>query len=440
MPYGGGTPEEEARMPAGRPSEDSPTAGHSGQQDAHILFLDVVAFSRLSDEEQAKVLTALPAIVHSSVEYREANNRGEVLSLPRGDGVALVFLGDIFPAVRTAIDIAQELRAHHRFQVRMGLNSGPVAIVRDINDSMDVAGDGIVGAHRAMEAGDAGHILLTERTASMVLARKAWAPYLHDLGVIPVKHGIPLRLYSLHTPEVGNPSPPRALLQHYARIAENKRSRAVARPRTWRDAAGDAAKVGWLTLLAGTSLLAVLFAVSAQFRDTVLTTYFRLTHSGPRPRIIQCGPTATVSGAAPLRGEQGAARSRSSDVSPAVPDPRPENRQVSDADGVALPPSVQVRMLEQGTEPGSEQRVEIVVRVARDGLGVRPVRVECGPDLDSLTVLGEREEAAPGTELRYETNHVGERMVVAVTYFGDQRHFLGTWSLTSGSARRIPDG
>ena len=197
-------------------------------------------------------------------------------------------------------------------KVRMGLNSGPVAIVRDINDSMDVAGDGIVGAHRAMEAGDAGHILLTERSAGMVLARKAWAPYLHDLGVIPVKHGIPLRLYSLHTPEVGNPSPPRALLQHYARIAENKRSRAVARPRTWRDAAGDAAKVGWLTLLSGTSLLAVLFAVSAQFRDTVLTTYFSLTHSGPRPRIIQSGPTATVSGAVPMREEQGAARSRRS--------------------------------------------------------------------------------------------------------------------------------
>jgi class 3 adenylate cyclase/TolB-like protein len=189
---------------------------------AHVLFMDLVAFSLWPMEEQRQGIQELQEIVLNTSQVRAGGREGELVRLPTGDGMALVFFGDPIACVECALEISAELKNSH-LKLRMGINTGPVYSVADINTNLNVAGGGINTAQRIMDAGDAGHILVSKSTADILLQLKDWAGHLHDLGQHPVKHGVNLQYYNLYTADLGNPALPTRF--------QTERSRAIRRQR-----------------------------------------------------------------------------------------------------------------------------------------------------------------------------------------------------------------
>jgi eukaryotic-like serine/threonine-protein kinase len=175
---------------------------------AHVLFLDVVAFTTLHMEEQRENLKRLQQIISTTPTFRQAERDKRLISLPTGDGMALAFFGDAIASVECALEIAEHLRSHPNLKVRMGLNSGLVYQHLDINANLNVQGGGINEAQRIMDAGDAGHILVSKESAGLLQHLKRWAPHLDDLGEHAVKHGKKVHFYNLYTGELGNPALP----------------------------------------------------------------------------------------------------------------------------------------------------------------------------------------------------------------------------------------
>ena len=180
---------------------------------AHILFLDTVGYSKLLINEQRDLQEQLNRIVRSTDCFRTAEAAGKLIRLPTGDGMALVFADDIEAPLRCALEISRALRAHPHLPIRMGIHSGPVSRVADVNDRMNIAGAGVNIAQQVMSFGDAGHILLSKRVADDLAPYRHWQPYLHDLGQCEIKHGAKLNLVSLHTGEAGNAEIPARLKQ-----------------------------------------------------------------------------------------------------------------------------------------------------------------------------------------------------------------------------------
>src|SRR5438105_4084020 len=132
---------------------------------AHVLFIDIVGYStRLTDEQQALV-DQLNQVVRGSDEFQKASAMGRLMKIPTGDGMALIFYNSPEQPVECAVEISRDLRGHPGFGVRMGVHSGPVSAVTDVNDRINAAGVGINLAQRVMDCGDAGHILLSKRVA-----------------------------------------------------------------------------------------------------------------------------------------------------------------------------------------------------------------------------------------------------------------------------------
>jgi len=177
---------------------------------AHVLFMDIVGYSQLEMAEQRSLLGELQEVVRTTPEFSHTSSADGVLRLPTGDGMALVFFNDPVAPVRSAIFIATELTRRSHLRVRMGLHSGPVYRVEDINANANVSGGGINIAQRVMDCGDAGHILLSRAIREIVSQVGAWP--LHDLGECEVKHGEKVHLYNLYTEAVGNSQTPRKLL------------------------------------------------------------------------------------------------------------------------------------------------------------------------------------------------------------------------------------
>lgn len=177
----------------------------------HVLFLDMVGYSRRPMEEQARLTQELRQVVRAAPEFVRATQRQELLALDTGDGMALVFFRDPLAPVQCAAEIARALAAHPRLALRMGVHSGPVSRVADLHGKENVAGSGINTAQRVMDCGDSGHILLSSAAADVVIEFESWADSLRDLGECEVKHGQRLRLYNLVLGEVGNPAPPSRL-------------------------------------------------------------------------------------------------------------------------------------------------------------------------------------------------------------------------------------
>lgn len=177
----------------------------------HVLFMDVVGYSRLIIEEQQRTIEELQKTVRELGEFRAAAEASRLIRLPTGDGMALVFFGDPEAPLRASVELSRALRNHPSLKLRMGIHSGPVYRVEDINANMNVAGGGVNLAQRVMDCGDAGHILVSEDTARFFAQVGKWADQLHDVGRTRVKHGVRLHLYSLHVSEVGNPALPRKL-------------------------------------------------------------------------------------------------------------------------------------------------------------------------------------------------------------------------------------
>jgi TolB-like protein/class 3 adenylate cyclase/Tfp pilus assembly protein PilF len=184
---------------------------------AHVLFMDIVGYSKLLIDEQSEALQELNQIVHKTDAVRAAEAAGQLIFLPTGDGMALVFTGSVEEPVECALQISQRLRAQPSLPVRMGIHSGPVHHVSDVNQRENIAGAGINIAQRVMDCGDAGHILLSKRVADDLAQYRRWQPYLHDLGDFEVKHGVVVSVVNLYADVVGNPEPP-AKLKHGKRL------------------------------------------------------------------------------------------------------------------------------------------------------------------------------------------------------------------------------
>src|ERR1700731_1482339 len=175
---------------------------------AHVLFIDIVGYSKLLTDEQTETMEELNQIVRKTETAREAETAGQLVILPTGDGMALVFTGSVEEPVECALEISQKLRAQPSLPIRMGIHSGPVHHVADVNNRENIAGAGINIAQRVMDCGDAGHILVSKRVADDLAQYRRWQPYLHELGDFEVKHGGMVSIVNLYADVVGNPAPP----------------------------------------------------------------------------------------------------------------------------------------------------------------------------------------------------------------------------------------
>jgi serine/threonine-protein kinase len=174
----------------------------------HVLFIDIVDYSKLLTDEQSEALHELNQIVRNTEAARDAEAAGELTILPTGDGMALIFTGSIEAPVECALEISHALRAQPSLPVRMGIHSGPVHHVKDANGRENIAGVGINIAQRVMDCGDAGHILVSKRVADDLAQQRRWQPYLHELGDVEVKHGVVVSLVNFYAETIGNPTPP----------------------------------------------------------------------------------------------------------------------------------------------------------------------------------------------------------------------------------------
>src|SRR5437762_9459480 len=177
----------------------------------HVLFIDIVGYSKLLINEQSEQIQKLKQIVRGTEQVRLAEAEGKLLRLPTGDGGALVFRTSPEAPVLCAMEISKALKNHPELHVRMGIHSGPVNEVTDLNEQANIAGAGINIAQRVMDCGDGGHILLSQRVADDLAHYRQWQSQLHDLGEVEVKHGVRLHLFNLYNEELGNSEVPEKL-------------------------------------------------------------------------------------------------------------------------------------------------------------------------------------------------------------------------------------
>src|ERR1044071_9119285 len=175
---------------------------------AHVLFIDIVGYSKLRTNEQTAQVEKLREIVRGTEQFRAADAEGNLLRLPTGDGGALAFRNSPEAPAICAEEIARALQNHPEIRVRMGIHSGPVNEVTDLNEQANIAGAGINIAQRIMDCGDAGHILVSKHAAEDLEQYDQWQPYLHDLGECEGKHGERLRVVNLYNNEIGNSALP----------------------------------------------------------------------------------------------------------------------------------------------------------------------------------------------------------------------------------------
>src|SRR5438105_3316571 len=180
---------------------------------AHVLFMDIVGYSKLLINEQRALLEELNQIVRSTEEFQTAEAAGKLIKIPTGDGMALVFYKSPEEPVECALEISRALKTHPNLPLRMGVHSGPVSGVIDVNERANVAGAGINMAQRVMDCGDAGHILLSKHVSEDLEQCGHWQPHLHDLGECEVKHGVRVHITNLYTEELGNPAVPEKFRQ-----------------------------------------------------------------------------------------------------------------------------------------------------------------------------------------------------------------------------------
>src|SRR5437773_7568499 len=210
---------------------------------AHVLFIDIVGYSKLSINEKRAAVDELNEVVRASKQFQNAEAAGRLIKLPTGDGMALVFYTSPEAPAQCAIEISGALNEHPLLQLRMGVHSGPVSGVIDVNGHANLAGAGLNVAQRVMDCGDAGHILLSKHVAEDLEEYDQWRPLLHDLGTCEVKHGARIGVTNLYSDEVGNPQLPRKFHALKKRAAQ----------RRW--VAATAGLMGFAAIVAGTAML-----------------------------------------------------------------------------------------------------------------------------------------------------------------------------------------
>jgi TolB-like protein/class 3 adenylate cyclase len=197
---------------------------------AHVLFIDIVGYSKLLIDEQRDYLHTLNEVVRETDSFRAAEADGKLTRLPTGDGMALVFATTPDAPVSCALQVSKALRSHPELRVRMGIHSGPVSGITDVNDRSNVAGAGINLAQRVMDCGDAGHILLSKHVADDLEQYRQWRSHLHDLGECEVKHDVRVHVVNLYTDELGNRELPEKFQQAKATLTAPPTSAPVAKP------------------------------------------------------------------------------------------------------------------------------------------------------------------------------------------------------------------
>src|ERR1700730_10428731 len=193
---------------------------------AHVLFTDIVGYSKLPINQQRALVERLNEIVRGTDEFHIAETAGRVLTIPTGDGISLVFYYNPEAPGECAMERSRALKKPADLQLRMGVHSGPVSGVIDATGKANVAGPGINIAQRVMDCGDAGHILLSKHAAEDLEEYPHWQPHLHELGECEVKHGVRVSVVNLYTEELGNPAVPEKL--RAARVAAAARKEQVA--------------------------------------------------------------------------------------------------------------------------------------------------------------------------------------------------------------------
>src|SRR5438093_423333 len=212
----------------------------------HVLFIDIVGYSKLLIEEQKERLDQLTSIVLGTAQVRDSSDE-QLVRLPTGDGMALVCRRSAEEPARCALEIAEALQKHPELPVRMGIHSGPVSEVNDVSGRTNIAGAGINMAQRVMDCGDAGHILLSQHVADDLVHSRQWASRLRDLGECEVKHGVRLHLVNLYAKPLGNAAVPQ-------KFQQAKPTSAAEKPRR--------SSVGWIAALV---LVAILAAGAAYY-------------------------------------------------------------------------------------------------------------------------------------------------------------------------------
>src|SRR6476660_2527354 len=197
---------------------------------AHVLFIDIVGYSKLLIDEQRDYLHTLNEVVRRTDSFRAADVAGKLTRLPTGDGMALVFATTPDAPVSCALQVSNALRSHPELRVRMGIHSGPVSGITDVNDRSNVAGAGINLAQRVMDCGDAGHILLSKHVADDLEQYRQWRSHLHYLGECEVKHDVRVHVVNLYTDELGNRELPEKFQQAKATLTAPPTSAPVAKP------------------------------------------------------------------------------------------------------------------------------------------------------------------------------------------------------------------
>src|SRR6266478_986206 len=199
---------------------------------AHVLFIDIVAYSKMASDDQRAAIDKLNQIVQSTDEFRKAESENRLIKLATGDGMALIFYHSPEDPVECALEISRAIKEQHsNLRLRMGVHSGPVSGMVDVNGRANVAGAGINTAQRIMDCGDAGHILLSKRVAEDRDQFKHWRPHLYHIGECEVKHGEKIEIVNLFTAELGNSERPQrmAMPAHKADFGPARKERAPSR-------------------------------------------------------------------------------------------------------------------------------------------------------------------------------------------------------------------
>ena len=187
-----------------------PTENRAGPEleIAHVLAMDVVGYSTLLIDDQSRLIADLTRLVRETPRFRAAEAAGKLIRLPTGDGMDLVFFDTLEAPLECAMQISAALKSHPEIHLRIGIHSGPIKKVVDVNDRSNVAGAGIDLAQRVMDCGDAGHILLSKRVADDLAPYPRWHPHLYEIGAYEIKHGRQIHLVNFFTGEIGNPQAP----------------------------------------------------------------------------------------------------------------------------------------------------------------------------------------------------------------------------------------
>ncbi|PYJ22048.1 MAG: hypothetical protein DME99_06480 [Verrucomicrobia bacterium] len=246
----------------------------------HVLFMDMIGYSKLLVDQQHELQRGLTEIVQSTEQVRVAEAAGDLIRIPSGDGMALVFFNSPEAPVRCALEISKKLKEHPQLQLRMGIHSGPVNEVRDVNDRANVAGAGINIAQRVMDCGDAGHILHSQRIAEDLKHYRQWQPQLHDLGECEVKHGVRIHVVNLYTGELGNPELPEKF--------RRGRGRKGLLPKSISQSAVSLAKSRWALIAAALMMIGAIAVGIAYFlhRPSTKSASASFSVSSPFPAAV----------------------------------------------------------------------------------------------------------------------------------------------------------